>query len=412
MAADMNMDINIKSPVKRGSSECEGSVAGTSSSSFQKKIERTTGHVIQSGAFSLSLQSAGTAMGHRSVKRQKINDLSFTPERKVLKTDEVDKLDKKTTQRELLLTLHSKYHMPADVNELEIDTTSKASAGGTGVVYKVFFNDKFGAFSGEKGIEPLTGKALAVKVVSLVPEWRELWMRTPEATKISFAREPKKRSERLLSEVLTLKKLQGHPSIPELYGSYSFSKDMADVMVCEYILGGTLFDYFCICASDKINRAPEFYHFALQIAEGIAWIHRQGYAHFDIKPSNIMLAESKSGKETRCIKITDFGSARKLEPGSDLPAFTLLDETTEKYRAPEIEISKNCLTRVSHKADIYSLGVILQEMAKIIINPQDRWHSPSFAVGSCQFNFMKADVYKRPDAERAIELIKQYPPAN
>lgn len=46
-----------------------------------------------------------------------------------------------------------------------------------------------------------------------------------------------------------------------------------------------------------------------QIFEGVAHIHSQGVVHRDLKPENILLDDNLN------VKITDFGFAKKLNPG-------------------------------------------------------------------------------------------------
>ncbi len=50
--------------------------------------------------------------------------------------------------------------------------------------------------------------------------------------------------------------------------------------------------------------------FALHISEGIRYLHREGIIHLDIKSPNVIICENDIAK------ITDFGSARKMEPTS------------------------------------------------------------------------------------------------
>ena len=44
-----------------------------------------------------------------------------------------------------------------------------------------------------------------------------------------------------------------------------------------------------------------------QILEGVAYCHRQGYLHRDLKPQNILV-------DGDVLKITDFGLARRTQP--------------------------------------------------------------------------------------------------
>jgi serine/threonine protein kinase len=109
-----------------------------------------------------------------------------------------------------------------------------------------------------------------------------------------------------------------------------------------------------------------------QICEALQYAHDEGVVHRDIKPENILL--DKKGR----VKIGDFGLAKMLDrpPGS----FTLTDTHqvmgTPHYMAPEqIQGSRT----VDHRADIYSLGVVIYEMLTGEL-PLGRFEPPSRKV--------------------------------
>ena len=52
----------------------------------------------------------------------------------------------------------------------------------------------------------------------------------------------------------------------------------------------------------------EVIKYMLQIIEGVAFIHKQGIVHLDLKPENIMCINKTGSK----IKLIDFGLARRL----------------------------------------------------------------------------------------------------
>jgi serine/threonine-protein kinase len=89
---------------------------------------------------------------------------------------------------------------------------------------------------------------------------------------------------------------------------------------------------------------------AAQVAEGLAYAHERGVVHRDIKPANIMVPENGP------VKITDFGIARMRS--SNVQTQTGMMMGSPKYMSPEQVIGK----RADHRADIFSLGVILYEM--------------------------------------------------
>jgi serine/threonine protein kinase/tetratricopeptide (TPR) repeat protein len=89
---------------------------------------------------------------------------------------------------------------------------------------------------------------------------------------------------------------------------------------------------------------------ARQICEGLEEAHRLGVVHRDLKSSNVMIDGEGNAR------IMDFGVARSLKKKGDTGVGVLIG--TPEYMAPEqVETSE-----VDHRADIYSLGVILFEM--------------------------------------------------
>ncbi len=86
-----------------------------------------------------------------------------------------------------------------------------------------------------------------------------------------------------------------------------------------------------------------------QIADGLGYAHSKGVVHRDIKPANIIITNDKQAK------ITDFGIAR-VEASNLTVEGQLLG--TPNYMAPEQIQGKE----VDHRADIFSLGVMLYEL--------------------------------------------------
>jgi serine/threonine protein kinase len=89
---------------------------------------------------------------------------------------------------------------------------------------------------------------------------------------------------------------------------------------------------------------------AAAVAEGLAFAHERGVVHRDIKPGNIMILPD--GR----VKIMDFGIARLHEPSVKTQTGVLLG--SPQYMAPEQIVGQ----AFDHRADIFSLGLVLYEM--------------------------------------------------
>jgi serine/threonine-protein kinase len=90
---------------------------------------------------------------------------------------------------------------------------------------------------------------------------------------------------------------------------------------------------------------------AIQVCDALHYAHERGVIHRDLKPSNLMMTED--GR----IKLTDFGIAKDL----DATSLTATGRTlgTAAYMAPE---QIRGTPAVSHKTDLYALGVVLYQM--------------------------------------------------
>jgi serine/threonine-protein kinase len=141
-----------------------------------------------------------------------------------------------------------------------------------------------------------------------------------------------------------------HPNIATIYDI-----DEADgrkFLALEYIAGGTLKSRLKnLKADDKVLPISDVVDYGIQIAEGLGHAHRRQIVHRDIKSDNVMFTD-----EGR-LKITDFGLA-KLRGTVHL---TRTGSTigTLAYMAPEQLRAED----VDHRADLFSFGVVLYEMA-------------------------------------------------
>ncbi len=116
----------------------------------------------------------------------------------------------------------------------------------------------------------------------------------------------------------------------------------------EYVQGTDLKRYFRM--KGKLDPA-EVARLITPVAAALHYAHASGVVHRDIKPANIML------NENLVPKVSDFGIAKLLESTGETLAGAIIG--TPLYMSPE-QVEG---TAVDGRADIYSLGVMMYELA-------------------------------------------------
>jgi serine/threonine protein kinase len=163
------------------------------------------------------------------------------------------------------------------------------------------------------------------------------------------------RLERFQQEARAVAALN-HPNIVTLYSVEE--ADGLPFLTMELVEGDRL-DSLIPRSGVSLER---FYEIALSLAEALSAAHDHGVTHRDLKPANVMV--TPEGR----VKVLDFGLARlrweaSAEESSEAPTVSVAAEEsfegTIPYMAPEqLEAREQ-----DHRADIFSLGVLLYEMA-------------------------------------------------
>jgi two-component system LytT family response regulator len=224
-----------------------------------------------------------------------------------------------------------------DLNKCDDDVMADALAAGSGIAhYRVVSR------LGEGGMgavyladDTRLGRRVALKILPA-----------------NVAADPE-RMQRFLQEAKLASALT-HPNVAYIYeiGEEHGLRFLA----MEYVEGQPL--------SVQLARGPltfaELLSVGIQVADALDDAHSKGIVHRDIKPSNLMLTPRGH------VKVLDFGLAKLEASGRN----TTPDETqlitsagvvmgTVAYMSPEQAMGRE----VDHRTDLFSLGVVLYEMA-------------------------------------------------
>lgn len=151
--------------------------------------------------------------------------------------------------------------------------------------------------------------------------------------------------ERMQAEINILRRIR-HPNIVRLFDV--LEDDTSTCLVLEYCAGGDLAGF--IKEKGRVREATAR-RFMQHLGAGLQVLHCSNLIHRDLKPENLLL--STPGKDA-ILKISDFGLARKLEPG----AYADTVCGSPLYMAPEVLQFQ----KYDSKADLWSVGAILFQL--------------------------------------------------
>jgi serine/threonine protein kinase/tetratricopeptide (TPR) repeat protein len=159
------------------------------------------------------------------------------------------------------------------------------------------------------------------------------------------------RLERFKREAQAIAALN-HPNIVTIYSVEE--ADGVNLLTMELVEGRSL-DQILPTGGFELDR---LFPLAIQIADALAAAHDKGIVHRDLKPANVMV--TGDGR----VKVLDFGLAKLAEQEEAAEETQLMTQAgmvlgTVPYMSPEGVQGQ----LVDHRSDIFSLGILLYEMA-------------------------------------------------
>ncbi|KAH7909106.1 kinase-like protein [Hygrophoropsis aurantiaca] len=147
-----------------------------------------------------------------------------------------------------------------------------------------------------------------------------------------------------LAEKNALVKLgAGHPGIVHLH--WTFQDDWSLFFVLDLATNGEMQTRISRLGSLSLTCSR---YYAAQIVDAVDYIHTKDVIHRDLKPENLLLDNAYR------IKITDFGTAKIIEPSERANTFV----GTAQYVSPEL-LEKN---ETSKSSDLWAIGCIIYQM--------------------------------------------------
>ena len=221
------------------------------------------------------------------------------------------------------LVVPETYRLEGEVIDGKFEITERIGEGGMGVVYK--------------GYHLNTGRDIAVKFLH---------------TEIRTSKET---VERFREEARTAASV-GHDNIVEILDMGRY-QDKFHYIVMEFVdgegLDRTLEAEGRLPSADAVDTG-------IQILKGLRAAHEKGIIHRDLKPENIFVVEDP--ERGKYVKIVDFGIALIAQEQRQKQRRLTKDGAlvgTPTYMSPE---QARGSPDIDHRADIYSVGVILYEM--------------------------------------------------
>ncbi|KAI5192507.1 glycogen synthase kinase 3 beta [Nematocida minor] len=151
-----------------------------------------------------------------------------------------------------------------------------------------------------------------------------------------------------MNRELEILKNISHPSIVKMFW-YFYGTRTEEGVYLNIIMEYVKTDVYTFIKNREYVGRDDYIAYAVQLLDGLSYLHSKGIAHRDIKPSNILIDEKE-----KILKICDLGSAKMIVNAEN----NVIYICSRYYRAPEIHLGKE----YDLKIDVWSAGCVLFEM--------------------------------------------------
>lgn len=164
-----------------------------------------------------------------------------------------------------------------------------------------------------------------------------------------------KKKESQNREITFLKNLK-HKKVITLFSYFKINEEVS-VSIEELAKLGDLYDFQIKMMKRRYYSETLLCYISYQILEALIYIHNNKVVHLDIKPGNIVIDTELN------IKLTDFSVSASYKEYDDNILIKYPFTGTGKFISPEILGKKGIYAKDSNKLDIYSLGIMLFQLA-------------------------------------------------
>ena len=167
--------------------------------------------------------------------------------------------------------------------------------------------------------------------------------------------------EEVVKEAEFIRKLQGHPNLPILFG-ISHKKEAVPYIVTKFHGSNkrsmnTL--YYLLSQNQSQYSTSDFIQLAIDCAKGLMHMHNNGILHNDLKTNNVVV---EIVSDRPCAVIIDFGKSCYIG-NARVKRIPIQERDDYRQRYPHIAPEIVSMTRSqSFASDVYSYGILLQKI--------------------------------------------------